>query len=252
VLFNMIVVSAPIGGYANHTMWLLWIHNKFSSNILPLGGNPIKCNTCGALDKSKTRKDDFMRYNVLRGIDWPDYKGLQETQLSENLKHEISEHRFITKVVKDKIKFILNEVYPPDRNNQNWLKVEHLYKNSVEDLGVSHKINQNTTVACTVDPDIALKNYFKLNRTNGVNTNDFIQEVKNFNESAKDHTRLVVNNSLLYQSKLDHNYYNTLVEYFNLDYQYENAQAVHSAWYNAQVRSEKDFLNLVDTIYERC
>ena len=232
----MVVVSAPVGGFANHTMWLLWIHNRFSNIIRPAKLNEQRKNL----------------YNIIKGSDWPDLENLADITNSEIIS-ELQDLGYLEIVVENKVKFILDKVYHRERTWHNWLQTEHHFRERLTGLQMTHNANSNCSLLCKIDPDISYKNYIKINSSmNNQGIEIFYKVIDEFNAIADtfNDRSLVVNNSILFQETLDINYYNKLVQYFDLDYQYEKAQQIHNAWYTAQIRSQQEFLKEVRRLYD--
>ena len=106
-------------------------------------------------------------------------------------------------------------------------------------------------VLCTIDPDMAYRNYLKVNSSlNNVGMELFEDQIKKFNQLSHKSTNLVLDNTVLLKPELDQSYYKQLLDYFKLADRYQEAQTIHSAWYRAQMRSAKDFLQEVKRIYD--
>lgn len=232
-----IIVSAPWGGFANHTTWLLWIHPEFKSGI----------------QKRPFTQEDF---DIARGEEWPDINDL-ESVTDPSIKEELENLRYIDIFPEDPVQYILDNVYTEDRSWHNWLSKEWNYRTDLHNFEISHNFeiasiaHTDHTVLCTVDPEVAYKNYFKLNSSfNMCGIDKFKKIVKKYNDEASNSTNLVIDNTALWNSELDPNYYQKLAEYFSLDNLYPQAQVIHDAWYRAQIRSETDFLKEVERIYK--
>jgi len=233
-----IIVSAPIGGFANHTTWLLWIHPEFKSGI----------------QKKPFTQEDF---DINCGEEWPDINDL-ESVTDPNIKEELENLRYIDIFPEDPVQYILDNVYTEDRSWYNWLSKEWKYRMDLHNFKITHNFKIDSiahtdhTVLCTVDPEVAYKNYLKINSgLNGASgPGGFKKMIKEYNDEALNSTNLVIDNTALWKSELDPNYYEKLAEYFSLDDLYDQAQVIHDAWYRIQIRSETDFLKEVERIYK--
>jgi len=226
----MVVVSAPIGGFANHTTWLLWIHPEFKSYIIK---------------KSFTQQ----QYDNVRGPDWPDINELDNITDPE-IKSDIERFRYIDVYPKDHVQYILDNIYTEDRTWHNWLAIEWQYRTHIANFQIEHTAELHHTVLCTIDPDVAYKNYLKINSNlahRGLKF--FIKEIEDYNTKAMNSKNLVIDNTVLFSPKLDIDYYKQLTEYFKLEDRYEQAQIIHDAWYRAQIRSEAEFIVEVNRVY---
>ena len=226
----MVVVSSPIGGFANHTTWLLWIHPEFKSFI----------------QRYSFTDEEF---EAVRGSDWPTIYNI-DTVTNPSIIQNLEKYEFIDVYPEDPVQFILDKVYTEDRSWHNWLLREWYYRNRIYNFEVAHTPEMHYTVLCTIDPKVAYKNYLKINSNlNSCSLDDFLQEIKDFNNKTINSNNLVVDNTVLFNPKLNVDYYKQLTEYFKLEDRYEQAQIVHDAWYRAQIRSETEFKAEVNRVY---
>lgn len=226
----MVVVSAPVGGFANHTTWLLWIHPEFESYI---------------------QKKPFSQeaFNFMCGEDWPDIKNL-DSVTDPVARKELEYLRYIDIHPSDPVKYLLDNVYTEDRTWHNWLLREYDYRDYLYNFEITHTAQMEYTVLCTIDPEVAYTNYLKINSSlNNAGLDVFKKEIQEFNNRATSSENLVVDNTLLFKPELDLNYYKKLTDYFSLENRYNQAQVVHDAWYRAQIRSATDFTKEVLRIY---
>lgn len=226
----MVVVSAPIGGFANHTAWLLWIHPEFQSYIIK---------------KSFTQH----QYDKLRRPGWPDFNDIDGVT-DPIIKKDMENFRVIDVYPDDPVQYIIDNVYKEDRTWHNWLSIEWQYRMSMYNFKIEHMAEMHHSMLCNIDPKVAYKNYFKINSSlNSRGLDNFLQDIKDFYAKAENSRNLVVDNTILFSPILDLDYYKQLTEYFKLEDRYNQAQIVHDAWYRAQIRSETDFLAEVYRVY---
>lgn len=226
----MVVVSAPWGGFANHTTWLLWIHPEFKSYI----------------QKKPFSQEEF---NSMRGDSWPDINNL-DSVTEPAIREELEHLRLIDIYPTDPVQYLLDNVYTEDRTWHNWLLKEWHYRDCLYNFKIAHTAKIEYTVLCTIDPEVAYKNYLKINSSfNNAGLDEFKKGIQKFNNAVSKATNLVVDNTLLFKPDLDHNYYKQLTDYFKLVDRYNQAQIVHDAWYRAQIRSATDFITEVEKIY---
>jgi hypothetical protein len=112
-------------------------------------------------------------------------------------------------------------------------------------------------LVCTIDPELALQCYFKLN------SNLFHCTPEKFKIDVKHRIMLNVNNlsrqsgnkviavDCLYQPTLDKTFYNTMIEWFELSNCYDLANQVHGLWYNLHQRAKHEFVEHVNCFYNR-
>jgi len=226
----MVVISAPWGGFANHTTWLLWIHPEFKSYI----------------QKKPFSQEEF---NSLCGDSWPDINNL-DSVTDPVLQRELEHLRLIDIYPTDPVQYLLDNVYTEDRTWHNWLLKEWHYRDYLYNFKIEHTAQMEYTVLCTIDPNVAYKNYLKINSSfNNAGLDEFKKGIQKFNARARSSANLVVDNTLLFKPDLDLNYYKQLTDYFKLEDRYNQAQVVHDAWYRAQIRSTTDFITEVEKIY---
>jgi len=227
----MIVVSAPWGGFANHTMWLLWMHPEFKSYVTK---------------KHFTQEE----YDVVKGYDWPDLKDVSKID-DPNIKADLEQYHVIEIIPENHAQYILDNVYTEDRTWHNWLQREWQHRELLVNFSIGHTAKMEYEVLCTIDPDMAYRNYLKVNSSlNNVGMELFEDQIKKFNQLSHKSTNLVLDNTVLLKPELDQSYYKQLLDYFKLADRYQEAQTIHSAWYRAQMRSAKDFLQEVKRIYD--
>lgn len=161
-------------------------------------------------------------------------------------------------VAPDNYSFIVNCVYPNDRNWQNWLNYEWRYRLEVENLiAFSHgRELQSDTRYCALktSPTDALKHYIKFNTNlNTTLVDTFKQQTHRFNEFVESHTTnenlLVIESGDLFQSTLDRNLYERVVAWFNLSNNYTQAAEIHSIWWNLVKRAEQEIIQDLQKIY---
>jgi len=238
------LVSAAPGGYANHVAWIIWLHD-FAGNII----NPNKT-TCN--------KDFF---NVMKGDDWPEFEDLKKRdveKLNKTIEQELRNFGFLPRYISDKVSFILQEVYSHNRSWHNWLKTEYMFRNCIS-AEISHEakvVNNNIkNVFCKINPDIAYRNYLKINSSLNLKGKDFLKkEILEFSYNAdklNSSSCLVVDNDIIFKETLDKTYYEKIRSFFDAEDRYEEACVIHNAWWNAQMKSEKDFLQEVKRLYEQ-
>jgi len=226
----MVVVSAPVGGFANHTTWLLWIHPEFKSYI----------------QKKPFSEEEF---NSVAGQDWPDIKNLDSVTNPE-FRKELEDIRYIDIHPANHVKWLLDNIYTEDRTWHNWLSIEWNFRDYLYNFKIEHTAKMEYTVLCTIDYEVAYKNYLKINSSfNNCGLDEFNKEIQKFNDRAKNSNNLVVDNTVLFDQELNYDYYNQLTDYFNLENRYNEAQVVHDAWYKAQIRSATDFKKEVKRLY---
>jgi hypothetical protein len=156
---------------------------------------------------------------------------------------------------RDKVKFLTTTVYAPERTYNNWLEYEFNWRLKLDDwMKFTHDMtdlfDDIKSVVVTIDPETAYRCYVKFNPILHNRTKDeFIKQIRKQNQMCKFandalDTATLLDSTLLFQSKLDKGIYNRLIEFFNLEPNFVEAQEVHSTWYNLHIKAENEWLAL--------
>jgi len=212
-------VCAPIGGFGNHVRWLALLDPCFQFELTPLAEPRFK------------KIPDPTRHIKFLDAD-------------------------------SKLESFCTQIYSLKRSWNNWLWMEFLYREDLDEVLVfNHRGNQieDTTknLILTVDPDLALRSYFKLNSNlNHCTPNIFKKQVSQMVESTLNNSsrypeNKIMNADCLYQSVLDRTFYNNMIEWFELSDCYDLANQVHGLWFNAHQRSKQEFVEYTNNLYKR-
>jgi len=208
-------VFAPIGGFGNHVRWLALLDPCFQFDLTPL-----------AEPRFKKIPDLSRRINFL------------DTD--------------------SKLESFRTQIYSPTRSWTNWLWIEWLYREDLDSVLVfEHRVDHvdsiDKNLVLTVDPDLALRGYFKLNSNLNHHTPEqFKQQVQQFATNASAHAKKkTLNVDCLYQSTLDREFYNSMIEWFELSDCYDLANQVHGLWFDAHQRAQQEFVEYVNSYYKR-
>jgi len=152
-------------------------------------------------------------------------------------------------------------VYPKRRTCFNWLNMEWRYREIINShIAFSHNIENvydssatNKIVVMTMKPKYALKHYLKFNPLlNGHTIKSFLKHVQSDNKTntefmvkQQDKT-LVIDANKLYNSVLDKQLYESIINFFELGNVYEKANEVHKLWYELNQQANKDVLSIED------
>lgn len=212
-------VGAETGGFGNHVRWLALLDPVFQFELTP----PIPSRSKKILDISR-------HINFL------------DTQ--------------------NKLRSFSQQIYSPTRSWHNWLWTEWLYREDLNQvLQFDHKFhvfnNVDKNLILTIDPDIALHCYFKLNSClnyhspqqfkNKIQTHNFNAQHNNLGRAKKK----IYNVDCLYQPTLDREFYNSMIEWFELTDCYDLANQVHGLWFDAHQRAEQGFVEYTNNLYKR-
>lgn len=207
---------APIGGFGNHLRWLLFLS-------LP---GPI----------------------TISASCLPNYPLDYSITLTDNA---------------DVLNFIKTEIYHPKRTWDNWLFTEWTWRiNAGNYIAFSHElddINKNTeykTIILTSSPELCLKSYFKFNSSLNIRTsNIFKNDTDLFNIKARSFAQhpnvMILDASIsLFQPTLDQALYNQIVDFTGLPNYYQEANEIHTLWYNLHRQAEREFVTYVNQLYK--
>ena len=243
-------IFSPIGGFGNHLRWLLLLDDQFKSDIFLM----------------KFAWNNII-YNDIKGDSWPDYstiiKNFYGLEIADNIREEIIEKCQIKLIkftsIENKIDFLKNDVYPQSRSYDNWLYYERLYRTFLNQfINFDHYINTNfnKSIIMTIDPILAYRSYVKFNSNlNSTQKNHFLDSIKfgNLTSSKFADTNTLkvklVNGDRLFNETLDLQLYLDVIEFFNLDNNYDLANSIHKLWYDGHKRSEQDIVTDMINLY---
>jgi len=212
-------VCAPIGGFGNHVRWLVLLDPVFQFEATPLAEPRFK-----------------------------------------NIPDKTKHIKFLD--ADSKLESFRTQVYSTSRSWTNWLWMEFLYREDLDQLVVfDHRKDQidgvDKNLVLTVDPNLALQSYFKLNSNlNHCTPETFKEQSQWFTRNAMRNSpsRLenkVMNVDCLYRPTLDREFYNGMIEWFGLSDCYDLANQVHGLWFDAHQRAEQQYVEYVNNFYKR-
>ena len=212
-------VCAPIGGFGNHVRWLALLDPVFQFELTPLAEPRHK----KILDPS--------RYIKFFDAD-------------------------------SKLESFCTQIYSSSRSWNNWLWMEFLYREDLDQvLAFDHRkdwiedVDKNLVL--TIDPELALRSYLKLNSYLNHHTPEMFREqslwfTKNAIGNSTIHLEnKILNADCLYQPTLDRTFYNNMIEWFGLSDCYDLANQVHGLWFGAHQRAEQEFVEYVNHLYKK-
>lgn len=243
-------VCAPIGGFANHIRWLLFLDPSIRLYITP------------------TER----RYNIFKGEDWPSYHDFVKGNYSGTLPHIQKEIQLLAdtkelprpidvSTIDTKIEFIKQNIYGDFRTWSNWLAIEWQYRNHMSPLiGLTHEydlmpMGNEKTALFTIDPMRSYRLYLKFNSNlNCLPPDKFRHMIRESNikhrQIAQDNNLLIQPSDHLYKETLDPEFYQTLVDYLGMQNMYSYANEIHGIWYQLHLKSEKEFVSFVNDFYK--
>ena len=173
--------------------------------------------------------------------------------LNKNYKIELDGQKLFT--IEDKIKFITTIVYSNNRTYNNWLDYEFTWRNKLDHLlkfthDMTDFFDDLKSVALIVEPILALRCYEKFNPgLNGLSTENFLKQTHKQNLMCQFASQsldavICVDATKLFQATLDKEIYNRVLEFFNLESNFDEANTIHQIWYNLHIKAEKEWLAL--------
>jgi hypothetical protein len=241
-------IVAPVGGFGNHVRWLLLLDKNFIIDDVIV---------------------DQKKFNEFYGNSWPsydDYINKNVDNVPQKILQEIADKinpiNILFTDVSNKINFIKNYVYAEARSYNNWLIFEWYYWELFNNLIVfkhtltsDHQVNK--LLILSTNPHIAYKNYFKFNsclnnQTKEKFSSNVLEETKQNILYAKENNipYLLLDSSVLWNPILNFKFYKNVVDFFELDNNYTQANYIHTLWFNRQLASEKDFIENVLKLYK--
>jgi hypothetical protein len=171
---------------------------------------------------------------------------------------------FVLTNVEEKINFIQDRIYFPERSWHNWLEVEWRYREGMHNsipFGHSYVELRNTepTLILTIEPELAYRSYLKFNSNlNNRSRDRFFRDIveENTNNIQFAHSDSTVNyttvlsSDILFQPMLDKEFYNKLISFFGLQDQYEQANHIHQLWYCCHRQAEQEFVHDIAQVYK--
>ena len=258
-------IIAPLGGFGNHLRWLMMLDSKYSFKFnLDVTGEEIL-------------------YTDLKGESWPNFKEwdkLDPNKLDQKILSEISDRFNIEKLktiasftrnnskniilIEDKVSFIADNIYGKDRSWQNWIFHEFQYRiQLIDSIDLEHPGTYRSNIsdqfdkimAVTTDPNLAMYCYIKFNSNLALSPIDSFligaeqsnQEIIEYAKSCKN--ILLINSDSLFQPNLDKNLYNKIIEWFELDDNYQYANKIHNLWFNLHKKAEKEIVTYFHNLY---
>jgi len=158
-----------------------------------------------------------------------------------------------------KIDSFRTQIYPVTRSWDNWLWMEFLYREDLNNIFVFSHATDNDNVkknlVLTIDPELALHCYFKFNSNlNHSIPEMFKKQIHEFTKNAVDNLfnhveNKILNVDCLYQPILDKTFYNNMIEWYELSDCYELANQVHELWFNSHQKAKQQFLEYTNHLY---
>lgn len=159
------------------------------------------------------------------------------------------------KSVQEKIDFIKDRIYPPERTWYNWLSFEYEFRIQLNGiLTVGHFLkelskieNSKTLVLYYSNLNEVFNQYYYINvNLNSQTMDQFKSYIKDSNNQCQQATQKNAQSLLadpILNDELDYNFYKQVVDFFELDDQYREAKIVHSLYKDARARAFRDFYN---------
>jgi len=262
-------IVAPVGAFGNHVRWLVLLDDSFKWNLSTYNK-----------EKYETFKgSDWPAYadlldNKLQNIN---INIIEEMETLFDISPSNSLIYFDN--LKNKLTSIKEKIYPSTRTWHNWQAMEWEYRNILNKLVIfGHLYNQFEnkvvvlernaqpvinehnnlkTLILTIDPTLAVRSVAKLIQDNYKNLllgmeefyfNNLKFPISSINEQNQTIAKENPNNiklldaSILFGKTLNKEWYQELIDWFELEDHYEQANFVHGLWFDASIRAEREII----------
>lgn len=235
-------IISPPGAYGNHIRWLALLDQQFSLRFI----------------SRRVLRD---HYNTVAGTSWPPYEQFITKDFSK-LPQEIVEEllfKFFDVInfttLENKLNFIQHRVYPINRTYYNWISYEGQFRSHFDHfIFIDHEYGKTVndfrkTLLVTADPILSYRSYVKFNSMlNNVEKNTFINYIHTENEKHRSIARTksntkILDATVLYNETLDYSWYQSLIEFFELDDNYPIACKIHKLWFDGHQRARTELLD---------
>jgi hypothetical protein len=172
-----------------------------------------------------------------------------------------SQENFVLTTAEEKIEFIKDRIYFPERSWHNWLEVEWRYREGMDaSIGFRHSCiglpSTLSTLILTIDPELAYKSYLKFNSNlNNRSRERFLRDIAEENTNnvrfaeSVDYTTIMASD-ILFQPELDQIFYNNLTSFFGLTNLYTQANQIHKLWFNCHKQAKQQFVEDITRVYK--
>lgn len=168
---------------------------------------------------------------------------------------------------KDKIDFIIEDVYSDDRDWHNWLEREWRYRDVLDnhikfghpDKGDLEHIVDNPNIDPIIylmnDPESCYRHYLKFN--SGLNSRSKEQFLKDLSAndlvmnyvSKKNPKIKIMPAEFLFNRSLSQEKILELNDYFDINIDIDRAQVIHDKWFALNKKAEKNIITDMEKIY---
>lgn len=162
------------------------------------------------------------------------------------------------------IEFIKTNVYNNERSWNNWITIEFLYRKQLDDtIRILHHIIQPKKHDEHLDllhdtkilflkinkVELAVNHYFHINLgMNGLKPIRLTESINDWNgtldkiiQQNDNPNWLVLDSDCIYNKQLDYDFYKTIVDFYGLSDNYADAVQIHELYYQAKIKSARDF-----------
>lgn len=159
-----------------------------------------------------------------------------------------------------KLDFIQTEVYNKKRTWNNWLQIEWQFRNQLDDqIKIEHELydwetnetykNRKILFLKSTDIDKTIAHYFHINSSlNSISFVEFREKLYTWNTELNviANSDIKSNNWLItefniFGEQLDINIYRSIIDFFKFDDHYKEANLINRWYYEARIKSAKDF-----------
>jgi len=160
--------------------------------------------------------------------------------------------------VQDKVKFLLEEVYPKSRTWNNWLQLESRwrfrdhYQNFISLFHEpSHDTPENKTVFLTFDDWGPVLDHYSIIVSAFNSEQQYLFYANTFLNAFHPKillhveptaNKLVIKSDMFFEEELDRDFYSKIIEFYGFNDHYEDAKIVHRKWTEARIRASREML----------
>jgi hypothetical protein len=169
---------------------------------------------------------------------------------------------------KDRVDFIEKHIYNNRKDFYNWIELENEFKLSLNQVFYSvhtidhfnsHPDKKIFTLLVNTDVDLACKHSFKLhpfwngNPWKKGSKEQFIKDIQKCNDqninyvTSENEKVLRISSDCLNNTELDKDFYDTIINFLELDNQYDNAYQIHKMWKNVNCKAEQNIVKFFNT-----
>jgi hypothetical protein len=213
-------IISPAGGFGNHLRWLMLMSSNFN-------------------DLSQLNAPSFLKTGAMMPLNG-----------------------------KQKVEFIKKYVYNSSRTVFNWIALEWKFRTQLNNIiGFDHSVKHydfnvirkdnkhHKVIVCNATPEESLYLFGKfMPFLNNTSLEGFLQmceenitRIKNFVATENEEFFHILSKDL-YTRELNHSLYKSLIDFYEIEDEYESANDIHGMWFDLQEKALSDLLTIIDDL----